>query len=70
MFVAAKARNPAARLSIDPKDVRVQRYGDVGVVTFHLEGGENVGRRTAVMRRTGDRWLLVHLHASSLPANP
>lgn len=67
-FDAARARNPAARLNIKPLDVRAQAYGDLGIVTFELDGGEVRGRRTLVMRRAGDRWLIVHLHASEEPA--
>lgn len=67
LFDAVRARNPAARLNIKPTKLLTQQYGDVGVVTFELEGADARGRRTLVMRRTGGRWLIVHMHASEQP---
>lgn len=64
-FDAARART--GKLNIQPADLRVQDYGSVAVVTFHLNGGDNVGRRTLVLRRDADAWRIVHLHASSQP---
>lgn len=66
-FDAIRARNPAARLNITPVKLLTQHYGDVGVVTFELEGADARGRRTLVMRRTEGRWLIVHMHASEQP---
>jgi ketosteroid isomerase-like protein len=69
-FDSARSRG-ASRLNVAPGDVRVQRYGDLAVATFHLGGsGADLGRRTAVLRRDGARWRLVHLHASAQPAQP
>lgn len=65
-FDAARARS--GKLNIQPADLRVQDYGSVAVVTFHLGGGENeIGRRTLVLRKQGGAWRIVHLHASSEP---
>lgn len=50
---------------IEPKDLKVQDYGDVAIATFHLGGGETVSRRTVVLRRKQGRWTIAHLHASS-----
>jgi len=53
-------------LHIRPLDVHVQRYGEVAVVTFHLEEEEGLNRRTLVLRHvTGEGWRIAHLHASS-----
>ena len=51
---------------IKPRDLTVQNYGDVAIATFHLIGGESVGRRTVVLRRHQGRWVIAHLHASSV----
>jgi len=43
--------------------------GDVAIVTAHLvrpSTAPGTSRRTFVLRKTGDRWLIVHLHASNL----
>jgi ketosteroid isomerase-like protein len=50
---------------VKPQDLFVQDYGDVAIATFHLIGGESVGRRTIVIRRHHDQWVIAHLHASS-----
>jgi ketosteroid isomerase-like protein len=52
-------------LEIDPKDVQVQSFGDVFVVTFHLASGDALSRRTLVLSRGTDGLRIVHLHASS-----
>jgi ketosteroid isomerase-like protein len=45
--------------------------GEVAVVTTHLAGRstDSIGRRTFVLHKTGDRWLIVHYHASDGPLN-
>jgi ketosteroid isomerase-like protein len=58
-------RKRGASPGIEPKDLKVQAYGDVAIATFHLGGGESVGRRTVVLRRQRGRWAIAHLHASS-----
>lgn len=62
------ARSRGGKLNIQPLDLRVQDYGNVAVVTFHLAGGaDEIGRRTLVLRKHGSDWRIVHLHASSEP---
>ncbi len=58
-------RTRGAGPNIKPQDLKVQEYGDVAVATFHLGGGENIGRRTVVLRRQRGQWAIAHLHASS-----
>lgn len=62
-FESLKAQG-LTRLEIDPVDPRIDRYGDVAVVTFLLKGTEFMGRRTVVFRKEKDGWRIVHLHAS------
>jgi non-heme chloroperoxidase len=69
-FEAVRARTPGPPfLQLDPLDLRVQMLGDVAIATFHLATPDPsvLGRRTVVLRREGDRWLIVHLHASIAP---
>jgi len=45
--------------------------GDVAIVTAHLvrpATSPGTSRRTFVLRKIGDRWLIVHLHASNVSA--
>jgi ketosteroid isomerase-like protein len=58
-------RKRGASPSIQPQDLKVQDYGNFAIATFHLGGGETVGRRTVVLRRQRGRWAISHLHASS-----
>ena len=62
-FDSARERGTNPR--IQPQDLKVQDYGDVAIATFHLGGGERVGRRTVVLRRDGGKWAIAHLHASA-----
>lgn len=65
-------------ITITPRDVHIQTFGDLAIVTAHLSDlptapvrePTTFSRRTFVLRPVGDRWLIVHLHASNylLPA--
>ncbi len=65
-------------IAITPRDVSIQMFGDLAIVTAHLSDLPTTplrepmtfSRRTFVLRPVGDRWLIVHLHASNylLPA--
>jgi ketosteroid isomerase-like protein len=63
LFDSLKAQGQT-RLQIDPVDQHIDRYGDVAVVTFLLEGAGTMGRRTLVLRLQDGSWRIVHLHAS------
>ena len=45
-------------------DILTQRFGDVAVITFHLQDTP-FGRRTFVLQWRWDRWLIVHIHGST-----
>ena len=69
-FEEARTRRPGPPyLNLKPRDVRTERYGDVGLVTFTLEltvGGRQLPlqQRTLVFIREHDAWKLAHMHAS------
>jgi uncharacterized protein (TIGR02246 family) len=66
-FEAVRRRHPEPPyMTMIPVGTRVQLLGSVAVVTFHLKGEEAVSRRTLVLEKRSGRWLIVHLHASSL----
>ena len=57
-------------LNLKPHGIRIERYGDVGLVTFMLElriGARQLPlqRRTLVWIREHEVWKLVHMHASA-----
>jgi len=57
-------------LQLQPRDLRVDRYGDVGIVTFTFSGlpelKGQLARRTLVFVQEGGTWKVVHVHASAL----
>ncbi len=53
-------------IRLDLEDVKVQRFGDAAIATFHIRDGD-LSRRTLVLRRSHDEWLIQHLHASNAP---
>ncbi len=72
-FEEMRARRPGPPyLHLKPRDLRVERLGDVGLVTFVLDGLSAAdGRQLPLQRRTllfiweRETWKLVHLHASA-----
>ena len=54
-----------------PKDITVQIWHDIALVTYHLDRPEGVGRRTSLWQKQAHRWRIVHLHASTItPSRP
>lgn len=59
-----RTKPAVGRLDIRPADMTVESSGNLAVVTFNVRERESIRRRTFVFRRTGDRWLISHFHAS------
>jgi len=56
---------------IIPERVRIQRFNDTAIVTFEFRRSMgSFGRRTLVLHRQGDTWLIVHIHASNVHTHP
>ena len=53
-------------MSLEPKDLEVQMFTDAAVVSFHLEDGRALSRRTFVLAREEGSWKIIHLHASNV----
>ena len=58
------------RFQIKPDNVLVQDLGEVVVLSFHLRQPGTLARRTLVVRKSKDRWEIVHIHASSFDVPP
>lgn len=56
-------------LDIRPKNLNIQTFDNVAIVTFHLEDPGWFGRRTIVFNKKAGKWLIVHLHASAVAAS-
>jgi ketosteroid isomerase-like protein len=66
-FAAVIARvraGGATSLRLEPADLRVDEWGDSAIATLHLYS-DHLSRRTFVLRRYGQQWRIVHLHASN-----
>jgi ketosteroid isomerase-like protein len=53
-------------INLEIEDIKIQRFGDAAIATFHIRDGD-LSRRTLVLRRVHDDWLIQHLHASNAP---
>ncbi len=54
-------------MRVEPRDLQVQMLGDVAIITFHLDDRAGfLNRRTIVMKKFGNAWKIVHLHASEV----
>jgi ketosteroid isomerase-like protein len=61
------SKSAAPYMDIQPKEMRIQLFGDVAIATFHLEDRAGfINRRTIVLRKTDRGWKIVHLHASEV----
>jgi hypothetical protein len=49
---------------IHPLDRRIQMAGTTAIVTFTLDDPDLLGRRTLVLKKEDNKWLIIHLHAS------
>lgn len=60
-------KTTAPYMDIQPKDMRIQFFGDLAIATFHLEDRTGfLNRRTIVLNKTEKGWKIVHLHASEV----
>jgi ketosteroid isomerase-like protein len=57
----------APYMDIQPKEMKIQLFGNVAIATFHLEDRAGfVNRRTVVLNKSETGWKIVHLHASEV----
>lgn len=67
LFPEFKDSTSTLKLGITPLNMRVQVYGQMAIVTFHLgKGDKYLSRRTLVMVKVKEEWKIAHLHASTL----
>lgn len=65
--VNSRRQTSAPYMDIQPKEMRIQVFGDVAIATFHLEDRAGfINRRTIVLEKTEKGWKIVHLHASEV----
>jgi ketosteroid isomerase-like protein len=60
-------KNKPPYMDTQPKDVKIQLFGDIAIATFHLDDKAGfLNRRTVVLKKTQADWKIVHLHASEV----
>ena len=60
-------KTAAPYMDIQPKEMRIQFFGDVAIASFHLDDRAGfINRRTIVLNKTDKGWKIVHLHASEV----
>jgi ketosteroid isomerase-like protein len=58
-------------MNLQPRDLQIQRFGDLAIATFHLDDRPGVlNRRTLVLHKMKGQWTIVHLHASETALSP
>jgi ketosteroid isomerase-like protein len=57
----------APYMHLEPKNVKLQIYGDIAIATFHLDDRPGLlNRRTIVLHKMTLGWKIGHLHASEV----
>jgi ketosteroid isomerase-like protein len=60
-------KTAAPYMDIQPKEMRIQFFGNVAIATFHLDDRAGfLNRRTIVLNKGETGWKIVHLHASEV----
>jgi hypothetical protein len=52
------------KIDLPVEDLRIQKFETYALATFHIRDNA-LSRRTLLLRKDGDRWLIQHLHASN-----
>lgn len=68
IFQQIRAGKTAAPfMDIQPKELKLQIYGDIAIATFQLYDKPGaINRRTIVLHKVRQDWKIVHLHASEI----
>jgi ketosteroid isomerase-like protein len=68
VFQQIRGGKPAAPyMDLQPKDLKLQMFGDFAIATFHLNDRAGfLNRRTIVLAKSRAGWKIVHLHASEV----
>ena len=57
-------RSGVKNMKLTSEDVKIQRFGDIAIVTFQIRS-RDLSRRTFVFKRELKSWFVVHMHASN-----
>jgi hypothetical protein len=66
-FIKRVKSSGRSSMRLVPEELEVQILSDhASIITFNIIG-DSILRRTFVLKKTGNNWLICHLHASSAP---
>ena len=67
-FADIRRRQPTGPpyLALNPIDLQIAIHGATALVTFHIQDPGRLCRRTLLLVKQNDTWLIHHLHASNL----
>ena len=55
-----------SRISLPIQDLDIVNYGEIALATFHILDND-MSRRSILLKKEWDGWLISHLHASNAP---
>ncbi|MBS1600991.1 MAG: nuclear transport factor 2 family protein [Bacteroidetes bacterium] len=61
-----KNRSGPPYLDIDPQKIQTDIVGNMAITSFELIDPDAISRRTVVMKKEKNNWLIFHLHASKI----
>ena len=65
--VLEKIKNAGlSQISLVAEDIDLKVYDKAALATFHIRDNE-LSRRTLLLEKKNEKWLIVHLHASNAP---
>jgi len=53
-------------MQLEPEDLKITMLNAAAIVTFHLDNGKSLSRRTIVLAKNDVGWQIVHIHASNV----
>lgn len=53
-------------LNIIPKEKELKVYDNIAIVSLHFQMGQEFHRRSIILEKHNNKWLIIHLHASFL----
>lgn len=53
-------------MKLEPKELKITMLKEAAIVTFHLENGKSLSRRTIVLAKNDGAWQIVHIHPSNV----
>ena len=53
-------------MKLEPQDLKITMLKEAAIVTFHLDHGQSLSRRTIVLSKEESAWKIIHIHPSNV----